>query len=160
VIIGVVALLLAAVGFVVAELMVPAHGVLAILAGLCALGAVVVASLTNLYFGVLVGLAVIVAAPVIFFWMAKVYPQTPIGRRILLAPPATAAGPGEAPASVMVGDVGTTMTVLRPAGAVEIHGERVNCVSEAEVIAVGTEVQVIRVQGPRVVVKAVDRMIK
>jgi membrane-bound serine protease (ClpP class) len=155
VIIGAVLLLVAALGFVVAELFVPTHGVLAVIAGICALAAVVVASSVSVALGVGFGVLVVVATPVVFFYAAKIYPQTAVGKRVLLAPPSPAMTErGEIPEAV-VGDRGVAMTVLRPAGSVEIRGRRVSCVSEAEVIGAGTAVEVIRVAGSRVVVKAV-----
>jgi membrane-bound serine protease (ClpP class) len=155
VIIGAVLLLVAALGFVVAELFVPTHGVLAVIAGICALAAVVVASSVSVVLGVGFGLVVVVATPVVFFYAAKIYPQTAVGKRVLLAPPSPVmTDSGEIPEAA-VGDRGVAMTVLRPAGSVEIRGRRVNCVSEAEVIGAGTAVEVIRVAGSRVVVKAV-----
>ena len=133
-IVGAVLLLAAALGFVVAELFVPTHGVLAVIAGICALGAVVVASSVSVALGVGFGLVVVVATPAVFFYAAKIYPQTAVGKRVLLAPPSPAmTDSGEIPEAV-VGDRGVAMTVLRPAGSVEIRGRRVNCVSEAEVI--------------------------
>ncbi len=48
------------------------------------------------------------------------------------------------------------MTPLRLTGNVELDGERVGCVSEAGVIDAGKRVEVIRVTGMRVVVRAVQ----
>lgn len=156
-IITAILLLIAALGFVVAELFVPSHGMLAIIAGLCALGAVVMASYASVLLGVFFGLAVIIVAPIVFFWAAKLYPQTPMGRRVLLTPPPPPlTDPDALPNGPIVGDRGVTMSILRPAGSVDIAGQRINCVSEAEVIPAGTPVEVIHVAGSRIVVKAVN----
>jgi membrane-bound serine protease (ClpP class) len=154
-ILAAILLLVAALAFVVAELFVPSHGMLAIIAGLCALGAVVLASYANVLLGAIFGIAVVIIAPIVFFWAARMYPHTPMGRRVLLAPPPpTDVDPDELPNGPIVGDRGITMTVLRPAGSVELRGQRVNCVSEAEVIPAGIPVEVIHVAGTRIVVKA------
>ncbi len=50
---------------------------------------------------------------------------------------------------------GTVITPLRSSGAVLIEGERVDALSEAEFIDKGIEVEVIKVEGSRVVVKKV-----
>jgi membrane-bound serine protease (ClpP class) len=50
---------------------------------------------------------------------------------------------------------GVTVTPLRPAGMVEIDGKRIDVVSEGGYIAPETTVLVIKVEGPRVVVKPV-----
>lgn len=52
---------------------------------------------------------------------------------------------------------GVTVTPLRPAGMVEIDGKRIDMVSEGGYIPPGTTVLVIKVEGPRVVVKPVNQ---
>jgi membrane-bound serine protease (ClpP class) len=42
---------------------------------------------------------------------------------------------------------------LRPAGIADFHGERVDVVSQGEYIAAGEPVEVVRVEGNRVVVR-------
>ena len=91
----------------------------------------------------------------VFFAVARLYPHTPIGRRLLLAPPPPQDTDDVQPDLPHVGDRGVAMTVLRPAGSVDIAGRRVNCVSEGEIIAAGTPVEVIHVAGSRIVVHAV-----
>ena len=48
---------------------------------------------------------------------------------------------------------GITMTVLNPAGIAEFDGVRLNVVSEARYMEKGTKVQVIHVEGNRIVVR-------
>lgn len=52
-----------------------------------------------------------------------------------------------------LGQFGTAVTLLRPSGTAEIDGVRLSVVSEGEFIAQGTPVQVVMVQGSRVVVR-------
>ncbi len=54
----------------------------------------------------------------------------------------------------LVGKKGTALSMLRPAGKVEVEGMRVDAVSEGDFIQRGREVQVTKVEGNRVVVKA------
>lgn len=58
----------------------------------------------------------------------------------------------------LVGKVGTTLTPLRPAGAADIEGARVDVVTAGEYVAVGTAVQVVRVRGSRVEVRPVQAL--
>lgn len=51
-----------------------------------------------------------------------------------------------------LGRTGTALTVLRPAGAAEIDGTRLDVVTEGEFLEAGTALIVIRVEGSRVVV--------
>lgn len=52
-----------------------------------------------------------------------------------------------------LGQVGRTLTPLRPAGAAEIGERRVDVVTEGDFISAGTPVQVVLVEGTRVVVR-------
>lgn len=53
------------------------------------------------------------------------------------------------------GRSGRSLTVLRPAGAIEVEGERVDAVSEGGFIPAGRPVSVVRVEGTRVVVREI-----
>ncbi|MFM1871623.1 MAG: hypothetical protein RL398_1045, partial [Planctomycetota bacterium] len=97
------------------------------------------------------------------FW--RFLPKVPgLNRAILASPPPIrpdaagnsplGAGPGDL--TRLVGRTGPAATVLRPAGAIEIDGERIDVVTEGEFVAAGTEVRVLYVRGSRVVVAAVD----
>jgi membrane-bound ClpP family serine protease len=83
--------------------------------------------------------------------------------RVLLLPPEPApstAGGGsglgivDTGAMAMVGRVGTAATVLRPTGAMELDGQRLDVVTEGEFVEAGTAIRVLYVQGSRVVVAA------
>ncbi len=52
-----------------------------------------------------------------------------------------------------LGKTGLASTVLRPAGSAMINGERVDVVTDGEFIEAGTEVEVVLIEGLRVVVK-------
>ncbi len=52
-----------------------------------------------------------------------------------------------------LGQFGTAVTLLRPSGTAEIDGVRLSVVSEGGFIAEGTRVQVVMVQGSRIVVR-------
>ncbi|HXL03718.1 MAG: nodulation protein NfeD [Firmicutes bacterium] len=53
-----------------------------------------------------------------------------------------------------VGKVGRTLTFMRPSGTVIVDGERIDAVTEGDFLGEGCEVEVIKVEGPRVVVRA------
>lgn len=55
----------------------------------------------------------------------------------------------------LLGREGTALTVLRPAGMVDVDGERVNVVSRGEFLPKGARVVVEEVEGSRVVVRQV-----
>ena len=56
---------------------------------------------------------------------------------------------------VFLGKEGVTTTVLRPTGMAEFDGVRLNVVSEGEFIQSGTRVQIVRVEGSRILVRTI-----
>ncbi len=151
------ALMLLAFLLVAAELFVPSHGILAIVAFLAALASVIMAFSVSAAAGVAFALVLLIATPVVFYWAIRIYPSTAVGRRVLLKNPLAAATDGFKDDTVrleaLLGRRGTAMTLLRPAGSVDIDGHRIDAVSESEMIAPGTPIEVLRISGRRVIVK-------
>ena len=56
---------------------------------------------------------------------------------------------------VFLGREGVTTTVLRPTGIAEFDGVRLNVVSEGDFVQSGTPVQIIRVDGGRILVRTI-----
>jgi membrane-bound serine protease (ClpP class) len=55
----------------------------------------------------------------------------------------------------LIGQTGITISMLRPAGKVDIQGERIDAVSDGEFIPKDAKVEVVKFEGNRVVVKPV-----
>jgi membrane-bound serine protease (ClpP class) len=90
--------------------------------------------------------------------LLRVFPRLPFGRRLILETKLTAnAGYASAPESDRrwLGKRGTTMSPLRPAGVAQLDGERIDVVSEGEFLEAGESIEVIRVDGNRIVVRRV-----
>ena len=98
-----------------------------------------------------------VATIVFGIFLLRRVPKTGIWRRIALETKLEDVGvpadDSKAPV-VKEGALGRALTPLRPAGIVEIESLRVDAVSEGEFIPPGTTVQVVRVAGGRVTVRA------
>ena len=158
-VIGAILLLIAALACVAAELFLPSHGILAICSGLLALGSIIAGYRAHPALGIGLAIAIVVFAPMVFFWAIRLYPSTPMGKRVMLkAPPENVKDPFASEGqrlSVLVGQRAIAATMLRPAGTIELNGERIDAVSESEVIAPGTPVEILRVSGLKVIVKAV-----
>jgi len=88
--------------------------------------------------------------------LLRFLPRLPFGRRLILET-GLAAGEGYASApagdSNWLGKSGTAFSPLRPAGIVEIDGERVDVVSDGEFIDAGALIVLTRVDGNRIVVR-------
>lgn len=110
-------------------------------------------------------LVLLVASRVVFslllavalsFALFRFMSRLPIGRKLVLqtglgAAQGYASGPHED--AGLLGKTGQAWSVLRPAGIAEIEGRRVDVVSDGEMIDAGARVEVVRVDGNRVVVK-------
>jgi membrane-bound serine protease (ClpP class) len=133
-------------------------GILAILAGLVLslLGAGATAtSVVSAAARVAVSLLIAVVAAVA---LLRVLPRLPFGRQLVLDTGLTAltgwASPPESDRQ-WLGKRGTTVSPLRPAGIADLEGERVDVVSQGEWIDAGSPIEVIRVEGNRIVVRQV-----
>lgn len=159
-IVAAIVLLVVALAFVAAELFIPSHGILSICAVGAALASVVMAFRASPALGMLFALAIMVATPVVVYLAIKIYPNTAVGKRVMLdggagGVTADAFARESARLAGLVGQEGVALTMLRPAGSIEIGGRRVDALSEAEVIDAGTRVEVVRVSGLKVFVKGV-----
>jgi membrane-bound serine protease (ClpP class) len=102
-----------------------------------------------------VGLALLLALAAALA-VLRVLPRLPFGRRLVLETEMAAdAGYASAPAGDRrwLGQRGTAASPLRPAGLAHLAGERVDVVSDGEFIDAGEPLEVIRVDGNRIVVR-------
>ncbi|MCZ2341818.1 MAG: NfeD family protein, partial [Bacteroidales bacterium] len=105
----------------------------------------------------------LMAATVGSLFLVRYLPNIPGANRLFLAPPSELVGnerieslsPGAALAISLLGAVGTAVTVLRPAGTALFGNRYVDVVSDGSYIPPGTRVQVIEVEGTRIMVKEV-----
>jgi membrane-bound ClpP family serine protease len=144
-----------------------ACGICGILCMLAGLGLVTldrvpetIADWGNLGFKVSEYLISVLGALGLSFLIARFLPKMPYANRLVLNAPieGTQAGlvlPGAVEAAEMLGAIGTTNTALRPAGVVRIGDKFVDVVSDGGFIPAGIRVQVIQVEGTRIVVKEV-----
>ena len=87
----------------------------------------------------------------------RVFPHTPIGRRLILADGGTA-GPVRYSSTDVgppcaVGDEGRVESELHPVGVVNVGGRRLDCRAEHGVIEPGTRVKVIAIDGIEITVR-------
>lgn len=144
------------------ELFVPSGGLLGIVSATLAVASVVSFWRHSTTWGLTSLLGVVVLGPVVLAYMVKIYPDTFIGRRMILGgtEPADEDGSArpaaeEAP-SALVGVEGTALTDLRPVGMVELDGARHEAMSEFGVIDSGQRVRVTKVEGDRIRVRVIS----
>ena len=155
-------LLLLGVCLLIAEVFIPSGGVLGIGATLSLLGAVVFAFRISPTAGTVTLVACLVLVPVVFFQGLRILPRTPFGRLMVLPekePRATAPPDQSAHRDTfnrLLGRTGKAVTSLRPAGMIDVGGDRIHVITEGEMIEAGTTVRVSQVDGNRVVVCKYD----
>lgn len=131
---------------------VPGFGVAGVL-GMLALAAGAIAAWTELgpFWGTVTGGVSIIAAGVMLY----VIPKSKAGRRMVLEHSQAQAASQE-DRSDLVGRRGITVTPLRPIGRVRFGQDEVDVMTEGEYIEPNQEVEVMTVEGPRVVVRTPD----
>jgi membrane-bound ClpP family serine protease len=146
---------------VCAEVFIPSGGLLGFLSIASLIAGIVVAfyhrgAEVGLIFLILTVLAVPAALSVAF----RYWPQTPMGRRLLLQAPSAEEvlpdNPQRQRLRQLVGKFGVAKSVMMPSGAVLVEGHHIDAVSEGQPIDAGQPIEVIEVHGNRVVVRQVD----
>jgi membrane-bound serine protease (ClpP class) len=147
--------------FLVLEFFIPSSGTLGVLAALSFLGAIVMAFLEGPVYGSAVLVAVAVIVPTACVLAVKYWPDTPIGRLILIQRPQSPDEvlPETEPyrgLTTLVGRHGIARSVMLPSGVVQIDGRTYDAVSEGMAIDPGTPVLVVGVSMQRIVVRPDD----
>lgn len=97
---------------------------------------------------------VIIPLAILGLWLA---PRTRLGRTVILRTAQKSDDGFQAPPQELadlVGHVGQSVSPLRPAGVALIDGKRIDVVTNGEFIQPETEVEVVDVEGRRVVVRS------
>jgi membrane-bound ClpP family serine protease len=134
-----------------AEIFIPSHGVLTVVSG----GFLVTAVIRTFQIGGQgAGMAAVfsclILLPSFAMLAVKIWPKTPIGRRIAPPNPVVTAADSSVPAvelSRLIGQTGRCVSPLRPVGICDVHGRRLSCVSQWGWINAGAGVVVVGVSG-------------
>ncbi len=104
----------------------------------------------------------LVAAIVAAFVLAWYLPHLPYAGRLILAPPgdeeegeADPLGPAPDARAGLLGAIGVAATTLRPAGKARFGDDYLDVIAEGDYVNPGSRVQVIEIEGNRIVVKEV-----
>lgn len=154
--------LIALAAFVLAaEVLIPSAGILAVTSAVFAIAGVVCLFRYDTTWGLIGSLAVMVAGPMVGAFMLKIWPHTPIGRRLINGDETDedrdrkrrAEEDQKASTLALVGLAGVAMTDLRPVGTAEIGGKRMEVLAESGWIRAGTPVRVTVADGAAVKVR-------
>jgi len=157
-----VILLLLGIIILIAEFFIPSSGILGVLATLAIIGAITLGFMHSLTAGTAFVVAAIIVVPIVLLGAIKYWPHTPMGRSILITPPADQDDvlpetPTYRKLPELIGQRGLAKTEMLPGGTVEIQGKRYDAVSEGMPIDAGQPVLVVRIETQRLVVRPAER---
>lgn len=140
-----------------AEIFLPG-GILGILGGIALLGAVAASfAAFGLAVGMYIALAVIIGGSASIFIWIKLFPRTRVGQALTLQHTQSSYKAADTDTRRnLAGKTGKAVTDLRPAGIVQIDGRKYSVVSEGMLVQRDSAVQVVKVDGNRIVVRPSD----
>lgn len=145
---------------IVFEMFIPSAGLLGVIATILVVSGIVLAFMESVPAGAVVLLATVMAIPGLLMLLVKVWPSTPIGRRILLGPQSQdEVLPNDEDRRTlreMVGQRGIALTPMLPSGMVQIDGRSYDAVCEGFAVEPRQKIKVIAVRANRLYVQPYD----
>ncbi|MGF1634627.1 MAG: hypothetical protein ACFCVE_12310 [Phycisphaerae bacterium] len=132
-------LLVAGVALIIAEVLLPAGGVIGVLGVGGILASIVMFFTINTWLGIGVFAAAVLLSPFAGYWLVELWRHSPIGRALIVEQ-----NVGKiAAVRVEPGQTGTTVSTLRPMGEVDFAGLTVEAISEYGDIPAGRAVEAV-----------------
>ncbi len=158
----VVAILLyiAAVGLALIDTYVPSAGMLVVLSFVAAVGSIMFGFRAGTTAGMTMLTLVAASVPILAIVALRIWPHTPIGRRIVLGLPADNSpknSADQASLTALVGIVVDSEYPLMPGGQLTIARKPYNALAEAGYIEAGQRVEVVAVRQRNLIVRVTDR---
>lgn len=142
------------------EIFLPTGGILGLLAAISLIAALGLSFLAGPVIGLAALLATVLAVPACIALALRLWPSTPIGRRMLLdIPTEDDVRPDNEQLrelKQLVGWIGIAESPMLPSGKVTVAGRTVDAMTQGIAIERGQHVQVVDVRGTRVFVRPVD----
>jgi membrane-bound ClpP family serine protease len=140
----------------VLEVFIPSGGMIGLCSIVCLVLCLWYAFAVSLGLGLTFMIVDLVALPLTAALALSLWSKTPLGRKIFLRPPA----PDEIGVShsdhhleELVGQVGRSLSTLRPSGHVEIAGRRIDALAEEGFVPEGARVLALRIRSGQLVVR-------
>lgn len=156
-----VVLMLLGVSLAVLEIFIPSSGLIGFLSIVSVVAAIGLAFYRGPWYGLSFMGAAVLGLPAALIAALHYWPETAMGRRLLLEVPK---GEELLPENderrllkSLVGRIGQAKSLMLPSGAISIDGHSIDAVSEGMAIEKSQWVQVIEVRGTRVVVRPTDK---
>ena len=135
---------------VVLEFFIPSAGVIGVTAAICLVSAIVIGYLDGPVIGTIILAVEVIGVPIVLTAMVRLWPHTPIGRRLFLPPPESkevvAYQEKRESLSALVGQRGVARSKMLPSGVVRIEGRTYDAVADGDAIEAGETVIVKGIQ--------------
>jgi membrane-bound ClpP family serine protease len=142
------------------EMLLPSAGMLFILSVLLAAAAVIAGFMHSVYLGATMVVILVVSFPVLFALFSRIWPHTPMGRRLMIpAPSPESVLPQSTLEDSLVQYKGAKAEVLSPmlpTGSIRIGDKILVATCESGAVEPGQWVRVVRIQMNRLLVVPVD----
>src|SRR5688572_685007 len=144
--------------FLVLEFFIPSSGALAVMCALSLMAAIGIGFAAGPWTGLTILIAVCVVVPTALVAAVRWWPETPIGRMILIQRPKTSdevlpETPAYRTLKDLVGQRGLAKGLMLPSGTVLIDGKLYDAVSEGSPIEAGQPILVVSISTQRLVVR-------
>lgn len=147
--------LLLGMGLIIVEVFLPGFGLPGV-AGIALVGVGTI--MAAMHFGTLTAVAlllvIIAVLAVLISWLLRSAAKGDMGKSKLFLHQKDELCDQQQDMQAFVGHEGKTLSVLRPSGIGDFDGVRLNVVTEGEFIENGTPIRIVRVEGGKIVVKA------
>lgn len=142
--------------FGVLEIFVPSFGFLTVSACAALAGSVWVAFYVGPTFGLIYLTGILIATPIVVTVVLRTIPQTSLGKKVFLETeptPPEEADPLRRTFRELIGRTGRAVSLMMPAGRVEIDGKSYDALSDLGAVDPGTEVIVLRSEQATLIVR-------
>jgi membrane-bound ClpP family serine protease len=134
------ACLVVAGGFLLLEMFLPTGGILGVASAIAVVIAIVYSFVVNQWLGVGLLAATVLLSPLLLSMMMRVYPHTPIGKKMVL----TTSTPAPAIETARIGQLGRAVTALRPMGEGEFGALTIQVISKTgQPLPAGASIEVV-----------------
>jgi membrane-bound serine protease (ClpP class) len=154
-------MILVALGFAVValELFVPSAGMLGVVAAILFISGIITGFFHSLQTGAVLLLITTLCLPLLFVLLVKVWPNTPIGRRVLIGQVSAedVLPKGESyNREELIGKKGFAKTKMLPSGMIKIGDRSYDAVSDGFAIEAGDPIKVVAIKMSRIMVQPFD----
>jgi membrane-bound serine protease (ClpP class) len=142
---------------ILAEILFPSFGILSVLATVSVVASIALAFQESSTMGLTFLVVTALLVPFVIVGGMRIFPKSPVGKLMVLDGLSFDSQAGvDSSLGALLGQQGTLDADCRPAGIAHFEGRRVDVVTRGEWVTSGSRVEVVEVQGNRVIVRGLE----